>query len=1155
MSEKYPIWDDIQHTLHKTKDTGIHDRIDNFDLRCISPEGELYRPKFLHSPCLLNCINEPIVNCSDATIKGFGVKDIHVYMESDTGIITIYNSGKGIEIIKHEQGSEMLEKLVYVPEVIFTNFRCGSNLKTTEDHAVGGTNGLGIKLTNVHSDWLELQTVDAKRKKLFTQRYELASYVIEDPIIEDYREASYTQLRFLPTYSRFGYGTKPNQEEFQEFIDIVRYKLYLLATFLSFKKVGVYLNDERIPIKSTKELVEVVEPSDVKIHTLKAQDSVGKFIDISVKIRAGKPMTTTMVNGTTVTGGTHITHFTRRVNKELKELSKDKTLKCESYISIACVAWLVVKNWGDQTKSKLELKESDLKEFKFDDRKIIQVTKHVIEASKILDIRKTIKGKIDKKVLYDKYTPAKKLGKQPSTLFLAEGDSAMLLLQRGIVLGKGEYTIDNTGIFSLGGVPMNIGKNITDMVDEEGDDIEIASEKFYESKVFGALVQTLKLDPIKKYKTEAELATLAYQKVVICVDQDLDGRGNICSLVLQMFNRLWPSLLNTHNYVYHWNSPILRVLTTGGKLVKEFKHESDYKRWMESGEIPTNLDKPIYIKGLAGHDDKYIKGMFGHFDDDIVCMKADKKTRKAFDVYFGKDSSSRKDVLSTLVDHFSEEEIEIMEEYKQLLCQRHLEIDTKEFMLYALRRTIPSLDGLTPVRRKALTMMIKHWSVKPMKIFQLTGRVAYELLYHHGDSSMNGAIIKMTQSFPGSNNYPLLKKDGQCGSRNRKGKDAGSPRYIGACLNTDIVSILYPKDDISILPKKYDDGTEVEPEYFIPILPMPILEMNKSVSYGWALQNYPRDLKHVCEVLMKLCQGEEITDTDRSLRPSTKNYSGEVTIVDNVVTMKGIYTLDGTKMIKITELPLTVTPKKYQLALLEEEDYVVDVRNGTTDYVNIEIDLKPGALDKIRKKFGKKPSKDAPPPEDPIGEFLKINATINENFNFINEDGVLEHFNTAYDVLVRCFHMNQKKYKMKIDREILLLTYYIAREENIFRFIDQDEIEKVKKKKSEVIDQILEDDAYDRINTAALNANAKYTTEELQRELEDEHKSSFNYLRAIRVDDVGEEELAKRYTKLEEYRKRLDELQEMLMEQPFPGAQTYIDDIEKSVTILGKKCK
>ena len=90
------------------------------------------------------------------------------------------------------------------------------------------------------------------------------------------------------------------------------------------------------------------------------------------------------------------------------------------------------------------------------------------------------------------------------------------------------------------------------------------------------------------------------------------------------------------------------------------------------------------------------------------------------------------------------------------------------------------------------------------------------------------------------------------------------------------------------------------------------------------------------------------------------------------------------------------------------------------------------------------------------------------------------------------------------------------------------------------------------INTTAINTHIKYTTEELKDELEDISKSTFNYIRAIRVDDVSEEELSKRQLKLDEYKKRLKELMNMLEEKPFAGAKQYISDIKHAFEVLSK---
>ena len=65
-----------------------------------------------------------------------------------------------------------------------------------------------------------------------------------------------------------------------------------------------------------------------------------------------------------------------------------------------------------------------------------------------------------------------------------------------------------------------------------------------------------------------------------------------------------------------------------------------------------------------------------------------------------------------------------------------------------------------------------------VKVAQLAGFVSDKAAYHHGEMSLNGAIIGMAQDFVGSNNINVLKPNGQFGSRLRGGKDAASPRYI-----------------------------------------------------------------------------------------------------------------------------------------------------------------------------------------------------------------------------------------------------------------------------------------------------------------------------------------------------------------------------------------
>lgn len=91
------------------------------------------------------------------------------------------------------------------------------------------------------------------------------------------------------------------------------------------------------------------------------------------------------------------------------------------------------------------------------------------------------------------------------------------------------------------------------------------------------------------------------------------------------------------------------------------------------------------------------------------------------------------------------------------------------FSNYDNERSIPSmLDGLKPSQRKILYSCFKRnltHDKDEIKVAQLAGYVSEHSAYHHGEMSLNGAIVAMAQNFVGANNINLLEPVGQFGSR------------------------------------------------------------------------------------------------------------------------------------------------------------------------------------------------------------------------------------------------------------------------------------------------------------------------------------------------------------------------------------------------------
>ena len=135
-------------------------------------------------------------------------------------------------------------------------------------------------------------------------------------------------------------------------------------------------------------------------------------------------------------------------------------------------------------------------------------------------------------------------------------------------------------------------------------------------------------------------------------------------------------------------------------------------------------------------------------------------------------------------------------------------------------RSIPSaIDGLKPSQRKVLYCCFKRKLENEIRVAQLAGYVSEHGAYHHGEASLQGTIINMAQDFVGSNNCNLLEPIGQFGTRLLGGKDSAQPRYIHTKL-APIGGKLFNKSDEPLYDYNDDDGQKVEPIYYVPTLPL-----------------------------------------------------------------------------------------------------------------------------------------------------------------------------------------------------------------------------------------------------------------------------------------------------------------------------------------------
>jgi len=212
------------------------------------------------------------------------------------------------------------------------------------------------------------------------------------------------------------------------------------------------------------------------------------------------------------------------------------------------------------------------------------------------------------------------------------------------------------------------------------------------------------------------------------------------------------------------------------------------------------------------------------------------------------------------------------------------------------------VDGLKTSLRKILFSAFKRKLTSEIKVAQFSGYVSEHSAYHHGEASLNGAIVNMAQNFVGSNNVNLLEPNGQFGTRLQGGDDSASERYIFTQLNT-LTRYLFPEADDAILSYLDDDGTLVEPEYYVPIIPFALMNGISGIGTGFSCDIAPYNPKIVIQYLKNKLANKSNDAID--FVPYYEGFKGSVSrLTDQKYLIKGLYEKIGEDKIRITELPV-----------------------------------------------------------------------------------------------------------------------------------------------------------------------------------------------------------------------------------------------------------
>ena len=951
--------------------------------------GRMVKRQIVYVPGLYKIYDEIIVNATDhaqrlkkAVADGDAdirpVKNIWVSVDQASGRITVINDGDGVDVEMHKT-----EK-VYIPSLIFGTMLTSTNYDQGEEKVWGGKNGFGAKLTNLFSKEFVIETIDHRRKRIFSQRFH-DNMQPDPPVVKASSKVPYTRITFTPDYGRFGL-TGITDDIFQLF----RKRVYD-ACAVTDAGINVFFNDVKLATKDFEKYADLyIGGKDERARAYEASDD-GRWEVVATYNEHGQFEQVSFVNGiSTMRGGKHVDYLTAQITKRMVELAatkKKKTVKVQHVkdnLIVFVKALITNPAFDSQSKETLTTMPSkfgtkfDISEKFMDKLYKSGLMERAISLTEFHDDKKLAKtdGRKQTRVLVNKLDDANLAGTKHSadcTLILTEGDSAKTMAIAGLsVVGR-----DKFGVFPLRGKILNVKDAAKDKI---ADNAEITNLK----KIIG-------LEQGKDYK---DLSTLRYGRIMIMCDQDVDG-SHIKGLMFNVFQSMWPSLYRTSGFLTSMLTPIVKATNGRTKERVSFYNLSDFERWR--GAASTGWSTK-YFKGLGTSTADEAKEYFK--DMKMTTYEYTDASDEALDLAFNKKRAD--DRKAWLMQYDKDAQLDYSKD--DVRYEDFVNLDLIHFSNRDLERSINHMcDGLKESTRKILFGCFKKRLFKDeIRVAQLAGYISEVSAYHHGEASLQQAIIGMAQNFIGSNNINLLSPNGQFGTRIQGGQDAASPRYINTHL-TALATKVYREEDNAILHYLDDDGVPVEPDYYIPIIPMVLLNGALGIGTGFSTNVPCHNPSDVIAMCLALIQALDEAGGDASviqtaplpeIRPWYMGFQGDIQPggKDGTFVSRGKYRFLDDNTIEVTELPVGTWTEDYKdnltAMVANGSPYLKDFENHYTDKrVKFVLKLYPGARDKI---------------EDSVESEFKLSSAKNlstNNMHLYNEDGSIQRFLNTEDIV------------------------------------------------------------------------------------------------------------------------------------------------------------
>ncbi|WP_305478450.1 DNA topoisomerase (ATP-hydrolyzing) subunit B [Duncaniella muris] len=546
---------------------------------------------------LHHLVYEVVDNSIDEALAGYA-SHIEVTINADNSI-TVVDNGRGIPVDMHEKEHKS------ALEVVLTVLHAGGKFDKGSYKVSGGLHGVGVSCVNALSSYRRAEV--RRNGKVYMQEYAYGKPTCELTVIGD-TDSTGTSVTFRPdtsifTVSEYDYDTLANRLR-----DLAFLNAGITLTLTDMRKVDEAGNPRREVFYSRDGLREFVQYLDSNkeslindvIHLNTERQGIPVEVALTYNTTFNENVYSFVNNIHTIEGGTHQTGFRRGLTTTLKKYAEDNKLLEKVKIEVSgddfregLTAVISVKvmepQFEGQTKTKLGNSEvqgavsaavSEALRYYLEEhpRQAKVIVDKIVLAAQARHAALNARQKIQRKSplsgggLPGKLYDCSSRHAEDCELFLVEGDSAGGTAKQG-------RNRTFQAILPLRGKILNVEKAMDHKI---LDNQEITS-------LYRAMRVTIGTedDPMA-----INISRLAYHKIIIMTDADVDG-SHIATLLMTFFFRRMRPIIE-QGYLYLATPPLYKC--TRGKAEEYCWTEAQVQQFIAVNGEKTKVQR---YKGLG----------------------------------------------------------------------------------------------------------------------------------------------------------------------------------------------------------------------------------------------------------------------------------------------------------------------------------------------------------------------------------------------------------------------------------------------------------------------------------------------------------------------------------------------------------------------------